>query len=60
MLLENQTDGKRDYPKAIVAETYPDAYNRVRSIKLTLGNGRMIDLDIQKVVLLEGSNDYYR
>ena len=31
LLLESQTEGRRDYPKALVIETYPDAWGSVRS-----------------------------
>lgn len=54
LLKEDVDGGRRDYPKAIVVKTFPDANGRVRSIKLKLADGRTFDRDIRKVAPLEG------
>ena len=57
VLLKEEVDvGRRDYPKAVVIKTFPDANGHVRSIKLKLADGRTFDRDIRNVTPLEGLN----
>ena len=44
VLLKEEIDvGRRDYPKAVVIKTFPDANGHVCSIKLKLADGRTFD-----------------
>ena len=54
LLLESVTEGRRNYPKALVVETFPDSRERARRLKLKLSNGRVITRDVRSVVHLEG------
>ena len=54
LLLESQTEGRRDYPKALVVETYPDGWGFVRNSKIRMSDGRMFTRDVLFVVHLEG------
>ena len=46
LLLETPTEGRRNYPKALVVETYPDSRGHVHIVKLKLSDGHMIEQDI--------------
>ena len=54
LLLESMTVGRRHYPKALVIETYPDARDSVRSLKIRMSDGRTFTRDERSVVHLEG------
>ena len=53
LLLESQTEGKRDYWKVLVVETYPDVRGCICSLKIRISDGRMIRRDLCGVVHLE-------
>ena len=54
LVLEAQTEGRRDYPKAIIENVFPDEHGNVRSVKVCMADGREFDRDIRSVVHLEG------
>ena len=57
LLLEADSEGRRNYPKAIITEVYADCNDRVRKVKLKLANGREMERDIRNLVPLEGFVD---
>ena len=59
LLLESrsESEGRRDYTKAIIVDTYPDDHGHVRKVKLKLSDGRLLERDIRSIVHLEGFKD---
>ena len=52
VLLEScsESEGRRDYPKAIIVDTYPDDHEHVRKVKLKLSDGCLLERDIRNIV----------
>ena len=57
LVLGMETDGRREFPKAIVIETYPDEFGTVRNVKIRVATGQVYTRDITKLVLLEAFGD---
>ena len=56
LLMDNSISTLRgNYPKAIVTDTFPDAYGHIRRAELRLSDGRKFLRDIRKIALLEAS-----
>ena len=54
LLLESRSELRRDYPKAVIVQVFPDVHGRVRKVKLKLSDGRTFTRDIRSIVHLEG------
>ena len=54
LLLESQTEGRRNYQKPLVIEVYPDARGSIRSLKIKMSDGRTFTRDVRNVVHLKG------
>ena len=57
LLLESKTKERRDFPKAIVVKTFPDAHAHVRQVTVRLADGRTFNRDVRSIVHLEGFCD---
>ena len=54
LVLNAPTEGRRDYPKAMIQYTYPDKQGNVRSVKVRGADGCEFNQDIRSIIHLEG------
>ena len=57
LCVDMKTEGRLDYPKAIVSKVFPDKSNVVRNVCIKFANGNEYERPIQKIVKLEIDND---
>ena len=53
IVIVKSDEPRNEWPLAIVVETFADGNDTVRTVKLRLGNGKVIDRSITKLVLLK-------
>ena len=51
--LDDASEGRLDFPKAIVHSICPDKFGNVRQVQIRFSNGKIFDRPIQKIVKLE-------
>ena len=52
LLLESLTEGRRNYLKGLIVETFPNRHNNVRSIKSKVADWRVFTRDVRSIVHL--------
>ena len=53
LCVDMKTEGRLDFPKAVVSNVFPDKNNVVRNVRIRFANGKEFERPIQKIVKLE-------
>ena len=54
LLKDSESEGRREFPKAVIEEIYPDENGYVRTARVVLSDGRVFNRDVRTMVHLEG------
>ena len=54
LLKDSESEGRREFPKAVIEEVYPDENGYVRTARVVLSDGRVFNRDVRTMVHLEG------
>ena len=58
LCVDMKTEGRLNFPKAIVTKTFPDRYGIVRNVCIKFADGKEYERPIQKIVKLELDAEY--
>ena len=57
LVLGMESEGRREFPKALIVDTFPDEFGNVRNVKIRVADGQEYRRDVRKLVLLECFGD---